>query len=124
MANLVVTGTVTSMSAIETGISMNGKEWNKKTVVVTESEGQYPKSVAFSLMNRDLVDMNFSINESVTIHANVESREFNGKWYTNITAWKIDKVNQSSPQPTESPEHQYKPTPPLQTDGQEPDLPF
>lgn len=111
MDSLVVKGTVTSASAVESGTSASGKEWKRKTVVVTESEGQYPKSVAFTLMKPELVDIKFSKNEPVTIHGNVESKEYNGKWFTNVTAWKVDKDPSSTApsQPAPSPKAQATP---------------
>jgi hypothetical protein len=31
------------------------------------------------------------MDETVTVHFDIESREYNGRWYTNIRAWKVDK---------------------------------
>lgn len=123
MDSLVLKGTVTSASAVESGVSKKGNEWKRKTVVVTETEGQYPKSVAFILMKPELVDMKFSKNELVTIYGNVESNEYNGKWFTNVTAWKVDKEQGStaSTQPAPAPKAQAAP---VQASNDSEDLPF
>lgn len=123
MDSLVLKGTVTSASAVESGVSKKGNEWKRKTVVVTETEGQYPKSVAFILMKSELVDMKFSKNELVTIYGNVESNEYNGKWFTNVTAWKVDKdPNSSVPtQPAPAPKAQAEP---VQASNDDDSLPF
>lgn len=125
MDSLVVKGTVTSASAIESGTSASGKEWKRKTVVVTESEGQYPKSLAFTLMKPELVDIKFSKNEPVTIHGNVESKEYNGKWFTNVTAWKVDKEqgNTAPTQPAPEPAPKAQAAP-VQASNDEDYLPF
>lgn len=125
MDSLVVKGIVTSASAVESGTSTSGKEWKRKTVVVTESEGQYPKSVAFTLMKPELVDIRFSKNEPVTIHGNVESKEYNGKWFTNVTAWKVEKEH-DSPAPQQSAPVQQAPqrSQPVQTQDDSDNLPF
>jgi len=34
----------------------------------------------------------FSEGMEVEVSINIESREFNGKWFHNVTAWKIDSV--------------------------------
>lgn len=123
MDSLVVKGTVTSASAIESGTSASGKEWKRKTVVVTESEGQYPKSVAFTLMKPELVDIKFIKNELVTIHGNVESKEYNGKWFTNVTAWKVDK-DPSSAAPTQPAPVPKAQAAPVQASNDDSELPF
>jgi hypothetical protein len=41
--------------------------------------------------------------QDVTVQFNIESREYNGKYYTNATAWKIEAVANSVPETTDLP---------------------
>jgi len=74
------------------GVSQKGNAWRKQLFVV-ETQEQYPKKVAFNVWN-DNVDAlkNISPGDVVKINFRAESREFNDKWYTDLTVWKIVKV--------------------------------
>lgn len=77
---------------IERGISKAGKEWVKQTIWV-ETLGQYPKALAIKLPNQKMIDrfkeVNPQFEQEITIAYNLESREYNGKDYTEVIAWRI-----------------------------------
>ena len=62
-----------------------------KCLAILETEGQYPKKIAVTLPNEDLINKatQLALNSKVAIECNIESREYNGKWFTEIKAWKI-----------------------------------
>lgn len=82
-----ITGTVTHVMPAETGKSKAGKDWQKQNIVI-DTGGQYPKSVAVELWNK-AVDHCPEVNQEVEIMFDLESREFNGKWYTTVKAYKV-----------------------------------
>ena len=82
-----ITGTVKQILPMQSGVGKNGA-WKKQEVII-ETDGQYPKQICVSMM-KDLADRLFTLGETITCSVNIESREFNGKWYTNVSAWKID----------------------------------
>jgi hypothetical protein len=102
--SLVVNGTITKVIDVETGTSKAGKAWKKQSFVVDTGEAYNPE-VCFSLFGDDKVDMlkQFAEGESVEVAFNVSSREFNGKYYHNIDAWKISKVGTSVASPVSAP---------------------
>jgi hypothetical protein len=61
-------------------------------IFVIETEGEYSKSVAFDLFGGEKVD-NFvkynKVGQRVDVSFDVESREYKGKYYSNINAWKV-----------------------------------
>ena len=83
-----IKGTVIQILEIETG---QGKKepWQKQCVIL-ETPGQYRKKVAVHFWGAQ-VDTITRINHDVTVHVNPESREFNGKWYTELRAWKVEQ---------------------------------
>lgn len=108
-----IQGKVIQVLPVETGAGKNG-EWKKQNFIL-ETEGQYPKKVSIGLWGDkvDTVQNNSVVNASIDI----ESREYNGRWYTEVRAWKIDQVGGSPQQST--------PSQPAQTSPQEDDnLPF
>lgn len=92
MSNLELNGTITTISEVETGKAKStGNTW-KKCGFVVETKGEYPKSVYFTVFGEEKVDNLLKFNkvgQDVDVSFNVESREYNGKYYTDLQAWKI-----------------------------------
>ena len=110
-----------------------GSAGKLKQTFVLETEGQFPKKIAF-----DVWDNRFELDEGeiVTLSINIESREWNKKWFTNVTAWKRSVGSSDSQgwqeglQQPEKPsggalvqrgKHQVQSLPPIEGDD---DLPF
>ena len=85
-----IKGKVIVVSPIEVGTS-NAKEWSKQNIVIEETDATYPKKIALQSFGK-IVDItkNLKIGQVITAHINIESREYNSKWYTNVGVWKID----------------------------------
>ena len=91
-----VKGKIQQVLKPESGVSRAGKEWKKQEFVIETNE-QFPRNICFTLFNDklSLID-GISNGDEVEVSFNIESREFNGKWFHNINAWKIDKPEKSS----------------------------
>lgn len=62
----------------------------KKLEFIVEVEAKFPRKVCFSLWN-DKVDMfNAKPGDMVKVSFDLESREYNGRWYTEAKAWKVE----------------------------------
>ncbi|HKI89464.1 MAG TPA: DUF3127 domain-containing protein [Draconibacterium sp.] len=121
--SLQVKGKVQQILKPESGVSRAGKEWQKQEFVI-ETEEQFPRKVCFTLFN-DKVSLIDGVAEGdeVEVAFNLESREFNGKWYHNINAWKIDKPAEAN-MPESPPEFSIQDIPPEPEDDAANDLPF
>ncbi len=72
-------------------VTGNGKKgmWHKQDFVI-EQPGTYPKPVCLSLWGEELINKyDLKTGLTVTAHINLESREYNGRWYTEVRAWKL-----------------------------------
>ena len=100
------------------GNSKSGNAWRKQEIIL-ETGGQYPKKVCVALWG-DKIDQ-FSINtgENVTLSIDVESREYNGRWYTEVKAFKVDKNGGGSAAHSAMPEVDS-----FHSEGEEDKLPF
>ena len=58
-----------------------------------ETPGQFPKKVCLSLWGEKVDENRITVGERVTASINIESREYNGRWYTDVRAWKIAKTS-------------------------------
>jgi hypothetical protein len=88
--SMEVKGRIEQILPVQSGVSKAGKEWSKQEFVI-ETEEQFPKKVCFTLFGDKLSLLSgMNIGDQVDVAFNLESREFSGKWYHNINAWKIN----------------------------------
>src|SRR5438094_43962 len=77
-----------------TGQGKNGP-WKRQEFVIEIQEGQFPRKVCISTWN-DKADLkNINTNDVVNVSFDLESREYNGRWYTDVKAWKVEKAGGS-----------------------------
>lgn len=119
-----VKGTVIQILKPESGVSKAGKEWKKQEFVIETNE-QFPKKVCFTLFGDKSSLLNgISEGAEVDVHFTVESRDFNGKWFHNINAWKIEMAGTSNAPKNYPPEFTSDDIPPEIADDSGNDLPF
>jgi len=80
-------GKLVQVLPAQTGQGKNG-EWRKQDIIV-ETDGQYPKKVCVSVWGDKLNNVKLDPGTSLTIDFDIESREYNGKWYTDVKAWRL-----------------------------------
>ena len=56
-----------------------------------ETPGQYPKKVCMNLWGDKVDEIKIGVGDKITASINIESREYNGRWYTDVRAWKVQK---------------------------------
>ena len=79
------------MLPLQEGVGRNGNPW-KLQAYVLETLDQYPRKVHFEVFGEDRIKQNpCEIDQLVTVSFDIESREFNGRWYTSIRAWRIQQ---------------------------------
>ncbi len=66
------------------------RSWRKQDFIL-EIPSQYPKKVCISLWGDKIESAGLKIGDDITAFIDIESREYNGRWYTNVKAWKIEK---------------------------------
>lgn len=103
-----IKGQITWIGPVASGVSKSGKDWSKFQAVITEQEGEYPQSLCFEVFNDKIA---VAEGEVCTIHFQVKTNEYQGKYYTNITGWKKEGGgNVAAPSaPTERAAHQAAP---------------
>ena len=125
MANeLTISGRIDSVLPLQQGMSKAGNPWKKQGYVL-DTGGQYPKKVCFSLFGDKIDQFPIQVGQDVTVSIGIESREFNGRWYTEVNAWNVTYASQQ-PQPQQQATPQPPVAPATQTPQQQAvgDLPF
>lgn len=97
-----VVGKIIQVLPVQEGVGRNGNPWKVQPYVL-ETLDQYPRKVHFEVFGEDRIKQNpCDIDQLVTVSFDIESREFNGRWYTSIRAWRIqqgDTTQVASPAP-------------------------
>jgi hypothetical protein len=112
-----LTAKLTQLLPLQTGTGKNG-QWKKQDIIL-ETDGQYPKKICVSIWGDKINESVLKIGNSLKIDFDVESREYNGRWYTDVKAWKIELAS-SIPVTTNSKEEDFHDTAFTSSD----DLPF
>lgn len=113
-----VKGKVIQLLAPQTGQGKKGT-WRKQEFII-ETQSQYPKKVCLSIWGDKIDQFKLQVGEMVTVSVELESREYNSRWYTEARAWKIAKDSSSQPQYSDDPGPGDEPVSSTGTD----DLPF
>lgn len=71
---------------MQSGMSKAGREWKKKEWVL-ETFGQYPRKVKFHVFGDKADTMGIEVGNSYTLSVDLESREFNDRWYTDVSCY-------------------------------------
>ena len=84
---MTISGTLIKKLEVQRGISKTGKEWKKQSIII-EQEDQYKTKVCIDVMGDKIERVEkMEVGNHYDISVNVGSREYNGKWYTNISGW-------------------------------------
>ena len=103
-----VVGKIIQVLPAQEGVGRTGNPWKVQPYVL-ETFDQYPRKVHFEVFGEDRIKQNpCDIDQVVTVSFDIESREFNGRWYTSIRAWKIQQgdmtqANAVQPAPAAAP---------------------
>jgi hypothetical protein len=92
-----VTGTIKTMTGVQTGQTKEGSEWKKITFVVSNNEGfeGAEQLFAFEIFGAEKVDNFLKYNkegDTVDVDFNIRTNEYQGKYYTSLQAWKVFKA--------------------------------
>ncbi len=74
------------------GVSKAGNEWKKQEYIL-ETHDQYPKKICFQIFGADkIAQAAIQAGEELTVSIDIDSREWQGRWFTSINAWKVERT--------------------------------
>jgi hypothetical protein len=87
---LEIIGKVVQILPQQSGVGKNGA-WSKREIIIETFE-QFPRKVCISVWGdkSDNLEVQHPTGSTINASINIESREYNGKWYTDVRAWKIE----------------------------------
>lgn len=83
---------------VQSGKSARG-DWSKQEFLIEYQEGNYPSNAVFSVWGQDKVNdlARFAEGSDVKVSFNINSREYNGRWYTDLRAWRVQLEQGEAP---------------------------
>jgi hypothetical protein len=94
-----ITAKLTQLLPLQTGTGKNGP-WKKQDIIV-ETEATYPKKICISIWGDKIDASQLLPGNNLKIDFDLESREFNNRWYTDVKAWKIELAGATPTSATE-----------------------
>lgn len=128
---LELEGRIARKFSVQTGNSARGA-WSKQEFIFEYQEGNFPSQICMNVWGEDKVREleKYQVGDRVKISFNLSSREYNGRWYTDVRAWRIEPVGSqpqqpqsAAPYPSQMPSAPFPSIDDLPADGDE-DLPF
>lgn len=74
------------------GVSKSGNEWKVQEYVI-ETHDQYPRRMCFDVFGADKIQQfNIQVGEELNVSFDIDAREWQGRWFNSIRAWKVERV--------------------------------
>ena len=89
-----LSGKIIQVLPEKSGESARGP-WRKQEYIL-ETEGQYPKQICFMVWTEKIDEFAIREGENLVVSIDLESREYNGRWYTDVKAWKVARGDLSA----------------------------
>ena len=98
---LELEGRIARKLNVQTGTSARGA-WAKQEFILEYQEGNFPTQVCLNVWGDDKVKEldKYQVGDKVKISFNLSSREYNGRWYTDVRAWRIEPAGAAVPAQT------------------------
>lgn len=107
---LELEGRIARKLNVQTGTSARGA-WAKQEFILEYQEGNFPTQVCLNVWGDDKVREldKYQVGDKVKISFNLSSREYNGRWYTDVRAWRIEPAGAAAPAQTQTPGYNSAP---------------
>lgn len=93
-----ISGKIIAALEARGGISQRtGNSWKSQEFVI-ETHDQYPRRCVFRVFGEDrLRDFNIKVGEELTVSFDIDAREYQGRWYNDISAWRVQRGTVGAP---------------------------
>ena len=88
-----LSGKIIKLLPEKSGESARG-QWRKQEYIL-ETDGQYPKQICFMAWSEKIDEFAIKEGEDLVVSIDLESREYNGRWYTDVKAWRVTRADSS-----------------------------
>ena len=95
---LELEGTIRQKFGVQSGMSARGA-WSKQEFILEYPDGNFTSQVCMLAFGQDKVQEldKYQVGDRVRVAFNLKSREYNGRWYTDIQIWRISPAGVAAP---------------------------
>lgn len=88
-----ITGKIIVVMPAKEGVSQStGNPWKSQDYVI-ETQEAYPKKCCFNVFGAEKIqEMNIQLGETLTVSIEINANEYQGKWYNQVRAWKVQRL--------------------------------
>ncbi len=87
-----LSGKIIAVLPAREGVSKAGNPWKTQEYVL-ETHDQYPRKMCFNLFGADKIEQfNIQVGEELTVSFDIDCREWQGRWFNDIRAWKVERM--------------------------------
>ena len=86
-----IQGKIIAILPQRSGTSKTGNAWKSQDFVI-ETHDQYARKMCFNVWGDRIDQFNIQEGEELTVSFDIDCREWNGKWFNDIRAWKIERT--------------------------------
>lgn len=87
-----IKGTIIYASNEISGVSQSGNNWKKREYVLENTDGQYPRKVAFTCFGDNADRIQLKVGDQVDMFFDIDSRQYKERWYTDIRCYRCDVI--------------------------------
>ncbi len=100
-----LTGKIIAVLPLQSGVSQRtGNGWQSQEYVL-ETHDQYPKKCCFKVFGEDKIkQFNIQMGAELTVSFDIDAHEYNGRWFNQINAWKVEAVGTTQAQGAAAPQ--------------------
>ena len=97
MSSLTIKGILTKKLEPETISGKEGKIWKKQNFIINTGS-QFNSEICFQVFGEERIRIleKFNVNEEVEVFFNLYSKKFKERYFHNIDAWKIERVENTN----------------------------
>ena len=93
-----ITGKIIAVLPAQGGVSQRtGNPWKSQDYVI-ETHDTYPKKCCFRVFGEDKINQfNIQMGEEMTVSFDIDSHEYQGRWFNDVRAWAVNRNSQPAP---------------------------
>ena len=97
-----IKGKVFEVLEEKNGVSAKtGEQWRSRDYVLeqdSDSSSSFVRKAVFSVRGAKIDEFHLSVGEHVCVHFDINSSEYNGKWFTRLNAYRVDRIEEAAKQ--------------------------
>ena len=99
--SLEIKGKIIAALEKKSGVARaTGNTWVAQEYVM-EIPGVYPKKLCFEVFGEERIkEFDIKVMDTLTVSLDVDAREYNGRWYNTLRAWKVEREALPTPSAT------------------------